>query len=183
MNIQKMSKECLGSIAWGCVILTVGILFCCSLSFGILGLSYVIGTTIIVAGLVLALTTGIKKKSLITINGLLATAIMAFGVMFIMRRLASIVVDFIPWFMISVGVFIIIDAFLLRFARKDRSLFKFILELVFGILSATLGFLVKFVSGWDKYSATVLGIIFIFYALYTIFNAIFNSMQPKNSSI
>ncbi len=173
MNIKNLSKDRLGCVVWGCIVLVIGILFCCSLSFGITGLSYLIGISIIAAGLIWAATTGIQRKSLITASGFLSTTLMAFGIMFIMRRLASIVVDFIPWFMISAGVFIIIDAFLLKFARNDNSLAKFIAELVIGVVSATLGFLVKFVNGWDKFSATVLGAILVIYALYTIFIAIF----------
>ena len=144
-------------------------MLCCSLAFGVTGLSYFIGITIIIAGLIFAILTSVQQKGLISVNGLFASVIISFGVMFILRKLASIIVDFIPWTLITLGVAILLDILLLRFAKKDKSTLKLVLRIVIGAVITTLGFLVKFISGWDVYSSIILGIILILYALISIF--------------
>lgn len=160
------------NIIWAVVLLIIGVLFCFSLSYGVKGLSYIIGISIMLCGLVCALSSISNKKSTLSVSCLIASFLISFGYIFIRRMLASIIIDVIPWILLCVGALIVIDAFLLRFLRNDDSMLKFIMELLFGAVVLTFGLVVKYANGWSTYSALVLGIAFIVYAIYLMINEI-----------
>ena len=156
------------NIIWACVIFVIGLLFCFSLSYGVKGLSYIIGIAIILTGVVLTLDTISKKSSTLTIMSLFSAFLIAFGIVFIAKELADIIIAMIPWILIAVGVLIFVDAFLLYCVRKSKTNLKFIVELILGTVLFVFGLIVKFAKNWDTYSALVLGIAFIVYAIYLL---------------
>lgn len=168
------NNSTVSTLIWSGVAFAVGILFCFSMSIGISGLSNLIGILIIVAGAVIAFSTCSKKKSLLSMNGLLSAVVISFGIIFMVKKLAGIVIDFIPWTLVVLGAFILIDALLLRFARNDSSTIKLVAQIVLGVITLTLGLLVKFIDGWYAYSATILGVFLIVYALINVFYTITN---------
>lgn len=173
MGKKEISNEGLKTVVFACILLVVGVLFACSPSFGIKGLSYLIGGSLTVIGLVFSVNSLMKRKLLLTVDGMSGAAIAAFGIMFIARGYASIILDFIPWLMISVGIALIVDAFLRKFARGEGSKLRFAIQLILGALTVAIGFCVKFIDGWAGYSGMVLGIILIAYALFMIVSVVF----------
>ena len=158
----------IANIIWACALLLVGILFCFSLSYGVNGLSYIIGIAIIITGVVFAITTIMSKKSTLSIMSFFSSFLIAFGIVFIDKRLASIIIDVIPWILIIVGTMIFVDAFLLQYVRRMNVPVKFIIELILGALLFIFGLVVRFAKGWDAYSALVLGIALIIYSVYLL---------------
>ncbi len=159
------------SIIAACITLVIGVLFTCSLSFGIRGLSWLIGISLCVAGVVYILNSLTQRKALLTGEGILGAGVLTFGIMFIMRQMASIIVDFIPFLMIMVGAAIFIDAFLAKLVRKEENVVKFICGLAMGAVVTALGFCLKFIHGWADKAAMVLGVIMIVYAVYVLLSA------------
>ncbi|MBR2025438.1 MAG: hypothetical protein IKA02_06495 [Clostridia bacterium] len=156
------------NIVWACVLLVIGILFCFSMSYGVKGLSYIIGISIILTGVVFALNAISKNSSTLSIMCFFSSFLVAFGIVFIGKELASIVIDVIPWMLIVVGVMIFIDAFLLQYVRRINVPLKFVIELALGILLFIFGLVVKFNARWGEYSALVLGIALIVYGIYLL---------------
>lgn len=169
MSTKKLSNQSLGTIIFGCVTLILGLMFCC---FGAKVLSYIIGGAIILFGVLFVVNSIIRTKALLTMNGLVGVILGAFGSMVIVRNLASLLLDFIPWIMISVGALIIADSFLRFFARKDVSLAIFIIELVVGTLVTAAGFCVKFIDDFANFASIVFGIVLVIYSLFIIFTTI-----------
>ena len=54
--MRKLNSEELRSVVLAVIIMALGILFCCSLSIGIAGLSIIIGLSFIIIGLILVIT-------------------------------------------------------------------------------------------------------------------------------
>lgn len=169
---QKVGNDEVRSIITACITLVVGVLFTCSLSFGIRGLSWLIGLSLCVTGAVYILSTLTRKKALLTGEGMLGAGVLTFGVMFIMRQMANIIVDFIPFLMIFVGFAMFVDAFLSKFLRKDANMAKFICSLVVGAATTALGFCLKFINGWADKAAMVFGTILIVYAVYVLLSTL-----------
>ncbi len=169
MSIKKLSSQNLGTIIFACVILILGLMFCC---FGAQVLSYIIGGCIILFGVLFVVNSIVRTRALLTTNGLIGVILGAFGSMVIVRNLAGILLDFIPWIMISVGVLIIADSFLRFFLRKDVSLAVFIVELVVGSLVTAAGFCVKFIDDFANFASVVFGIVLIIYSLFIIFTTL-----------
>jgi hypothetical protein len=148
------------------ITLILGVLFCCSMSFGN-GLSWLIGGTLCFAGILYIINSIVYAKSLLTIYGLLGVGAISFGVMFIIKQLAQILVDYVPYLMIAIGIVVLIDAFLAKFVRYSSTV-VFVIMLVAGALITTLGFCLMFISALSKIAAIVFGCILIVASLYTL---------------
>ncbi|MBQ8356546.1 MAG: hypothetical protein IJX39_01935 [Clostridia bacterium] len=155
------------------ILLVTGILLSCSISYGVRGLSFLIGFSISITGLLYVTNSVRTKKSIANMHGMLGMILIAFGIMFIVNQMAVIITGFIPWGLIAIGSTLLIDAFLIKFIKKDASTSKFVGELIIGAASIALGICLKVISGFLSYAPMMLGIVLIVYAVFMIFN-IFN---------
>lgn len=171
-KMKNLSKSTLISIIFACVILIIGVIFCCSLSFGAQVLSYIIGISLMVIGAIFLFDAIYSKRTLLNANGMISAVAVAFGVMIMIRNLASLLIDYIPWLMISVGVLLIVDAFVRKFIKKNLKTVFMVLEIVLGAIVTASGFCVKFIDGWADFAALVLGVALIAYAVYVIFSVL-----------
>ena len=156
------------NIIWACVLLVIGVLFCFSMSYGVNGLSYIIGIAIILTGIALLFNTISIKSSTLTIMSFFSSFLVAFGIVFIDKKLASVIIDVIPWMLIVVGIVILVDAFLLQYVRRINVPVKFIIEIALGAILFIFGLIVKFTPSWRDYSALILGIALIVYSIYLL---------------
>ena len=170
---KKRLNPRLKTLLVACVFLVMGILFICSLALGVSGLSYLIGTTLIVIGVLYIVISIVKKRGLLSTEGMIGCAVLSFGIMFMTRQLANIIVEYIPWLLISVGVAIILDALLRRFIKNDPSLAKFVCELVLGGVTLIFGICVKFIAALSSYAVAVLGAALVVFAFALIISAVF----------
>ncbi len=169
MTIKKLNSQDQNTILFACAILIIGIMFCC---FGVQMLSYIIGGCIIFFGVIFVVNSILRTRALLTTNGLIGMLLSAFGSMIIVRNLAGIIFDFIPWIMVFVGTLIAADSFLRYFLRKDIHITVFVTELVVGIIVTALGFCVRFIDNFANFASVVFGIVLIVYSLFTIFTTL-----------
>ena len=172
MERKKLNPR-LKSILIACVFLVLGILFICSLALGVTGLSYLIGTTLIVIGVLYIVIAIAKRRSLLSMEGMIGCAVLSFGIMFMTHQLANIIVAYIPWLLISVGVAIILDALLRRFIKNDSGTAKFVCELVLGGITLIFGICVKFIDALSEYAVAVLGAAIVVFAFAMIISTVF----------
>ncbi len=154
------------TIIVSCITLVLGVLFCCSMSFGA-GLSWLIGGALCFAGILYVVNSIIELKSLLTMYGILGAGAISFGIMFIINQLAQVLVDYVPYLMIAIGVVVLVDAFLSKFARYNSTLL-FVIMLVVGTCVTALGFCLMFIPALSKIAAIVFGCILIVASLYTL---------------
>lgn len=167
---MKFENTQLKNIIIASLLLIIGILFCCSLAMGITGLSMIIGFILLVLGFLFITESLLKNKGIMTVNGLLGVVIVTLAILFMVNKIAYIIISFIPWFLIVFGCGIIADTLLGKFVRHDESLTQFILKLVIGGLSIILGILLLSIDEFLEYASLILGIIMIVYAIYIIIN-------------
>ncbi len=179
MEKIKLTKDQMSSLFTYIVILVIGILFCCSMSMGVKGISILIGISMIVTGLMYIINSIISTKNLLNLSGFIGSAIIALGSMFISRKLAELIFDFIPFLLIIFGMCIVIDSFLKKFVRKEGSVSGFIGELLIGAISLALGFCLKFISTFSEYASLILGIILVVYSVVTICEILFRKKGNK----
>ena len=170
---KKRLNPRLKSLLVACVFLIMGILFICSLALGVSGLSYLIGTTLIVIGVLYIVISIVKRRGLLSTEGMIGCSVLSFGIMFMTHQLANIIVAYIPWLLISVGVAIILDALLRKFIKNDPSMAKFVCELVLGGITLVFGICVKFISALSSYAVAVLGAALVVFAFAMIISAVF----------
>ena len=170
---KKRLNPRLKSLLVSCVFLIMGILFICSLALGVSGLSYLIGTTLIVIGVLYIVISIVKRRGLLSTEGMIGCSVLSFGIMFMTHQLANIIVAYIPWLLISVGVAIILDALLRKFIKNDPSMAKFVCELVLGGITLVFGICVKFISALSGYAVAVLGAALVVFAFAMIISAVF----------
>ena len=165
---KKLKKDTSRSVVASCVTLIIGILFCCSKSFGN-GLSWLIGAALCLAGALYILNALIKQRSLFNSDAIFGICTLSFGIMFIVKSLAYILIDYVLYVMIAIGAAIIIEAFMSKFFRYNSTP-EFIITLVVGILVTALAFGLMFIPGWIQFAAVVFGCILIAISLYTLIN-------------
>lgn len=154
------------TIIAACITLVLGVLFCCSMSFGN-GLNYLIGGSLCFAGILFIINSIIEAKALLTVNGFIGFASLSFGIMFMIKHLAQTLIDYVPYLMIAIGVLLFIDAFLSQFVRYNSTP-QFIITLVSGAALTTLGFCLMFIPVLQKIAAVVFGCMLIIASLYTL---------------
>ena len=172
--MKNLNLEQLKSLIIASIILIVGILFCCSLSMGIEGLSTMIGLILLVIGIAFVFGSLVNTKNLISTNGLSGVAIISLGIMFIANKLAGIIFLFIPWFLIIFGIILICDVLIGKFYRQEVGLVEFIVKLCIGGVAFVLGLCLKLIDGFLEYASVMLGILMILYSIYLIFTVFTN---------
>ena len=175
---RKFSGKEIKTIIVSAVLLVLGALFCFSLAMGLKAVSYVIGTSLILAGVLCIVNAYTNKKELLSTEGVIGAAIIAFGVLFAGNELTWIIFNFIPFLLMALGVVVIIDAFLKKFKQQDDT--KFVLELVIGVISLALGVCLKFIPEFNKMCSVMLGIVLIVYALYSLLTVFLKKDKKKD---
>ena len=169
MSNKNLLSNNRSTIIYAAVLLLLGIMFCC---FGAWVLSYILGAFVIFIGVLFIVNSIARTQVLLTINGLVGVILGALGAIIIVRNLAGLLLSFIPWIMMAVGVLVIADSFLRFFLRRDVSAAVFALELAVGVLIAAAGLGVMFIENWANFASVVFGIVLIVYALFLLITAI-----------
>ena len=157
------------------ILLVVGILFCLSLAMGNKALSYVLGTALIVVGVISLINSYNSKKPLLTLDAISGCAIAAFGMLYAGNELSWLIFNYVPFLLMTVGVAIIVDAFLKKFKEYENG--KFVAELILGILSLALGLCMKFIGALNEYISLILGIVLICYAIFAFLTIFVNKKK------
>ena len=163
MKNLKISKETKTLIV-SAIMLVVGILFCASKSMGITALSYIIGSALILIGVIILINLALEKGNLLNGTGMAGGALIAFGILFASNDLAVIIFNYVPWLLTIVGAIIIIDSIIKKVAKDNNAMF--VSELVIGALILALGLCLRFIKGFSDFSSVMLGIVLIAYAIY-----------------
>lgn len=161
---SNLSNTDVKAIVLSVVLLIVGILFCCT-SVLTTAMSIIIGIGILVLGLGLLASSFIETKKLVSGGAIAGGAIIAFGIMFMIDKLAGIIFAYIPYFLIALGALFLLDAIILIATTKKAST-RFYIELVIGVIALVLGILLICVNGFADYASIVFGVILILYAVY-----------------
>lgn len=152
------------TIVVSCIALVIGILLCCSISLGDL-LSWFIGIAVALCGAMYVVNSILQSKTVLNADAILGAVLIAFGVMFIKDSLANIIVGFLPYLMIAIGIVVLTDAFLAKFLR-NCALAVFIVMLIVGTIITTLGFLFMFL--WENIFSIALGCVLILVSVYSL---------------
>ena len=168
MAQRQLKNDEMTRIIYIVVMLVFGVLFCCSSAIVASTLSWIVGIALIVLSLAMLVTSYLETKSITTMSGFLSAAILAFGILFIVSNLAGIIFAYIPYILITWGFYMFVDAFIFRFARHNNNLLFFVIELVLGAISITLGFCLLYVDGFAEYAGLIFGIILILAAVYQL---------------
>lgn len=163
---DKLKKNKTRTIVVSSITLVLGVLFCCSLNFSD-GLSWLIGGSLCFAGVLYLINSMVKYRSWFTGEAIIGVGAVSFGIMFMVDRLAGILLNYVPYLMIAIGIAIIVEAFLTKFARYNSTV-EFVITLVVGIVITALGFCLMFITEWQKVAAVVFGCILIATSLYTL---------------
>ncbi|MBQ8545509.1 MAG: hypothetical protein IJ437_01035 [Clostridia bacterium] len=163
---KKFKANQTRTIVVASITLVIGVLFCCSLNFGD-GLSWLIGGSLCFAGALYIINSMVKYRSLFTAEAIIGVGAVSFGIMFMIEKLAHILLAYVPYLMIAIGIAVIIEAFLSKFARYN-SIVEFIITLIVGMGITALGFCLMFIPGWTNIAAVVFGCILIAISLYTL---------------
>ncbi len=166
--MAKLQNKDVTTLIYIIALFIFGVMFCCSLSMGVEAISWIVGAILIVTAVILLASAYVENKSLTTIDGLLGAVIAAFGVLFIVKRLAWIIVQYIPYLLIFLGGLLILDSIIFIIVRSKRDYLVFGLEIALGIVSLTLGLLLIFVDDFADYASIVFGIILIALSIYQL---------------
>lgn len=151
------------------LLMLVGILFCCSLSIGIEGLSIIIGLILMIIGIFIIINVLVSNDKIFSMSGMIGVVILSLGILFLASRLAGIIFAYIPWFLIVFGGVVIADALIAKFVRNNNNIIEFVIKLIIGILSIALGLCLKFIDGFMEYASILLGIFMIIYSAYMLY--------------
>lgn len=171
-----MSKKEIKLLIASAILLVVGILFCFSLSTMII--SIIIGSALILMGILFVVSSFINKKNLITTESLIGAALVAFGVLFIWKQLFSVLLDYIPFLSIAFGIVIIIDGIYREVSSKDTV--KFVFELIVGIIAIAFGVCLLIIEGFRQFCSIIVGIVMIIYAIYVIASLFIKKTTSKD---
>lgn len=167
--MKKLNSEEMRSVIVAVLLMVVGILFCCSLSIGIEGLSIIMGLILMIVGLLILFNLFMGDGKLYSINGIIGVGVLALGLMFLSHNLAGIIFAYIPWLLIVFGVVVIADGLLDKFVKKDSRLLPFILKMILGVLAIVLGVCLILIDGFLEYSSIIIGVLLIAYAGYILY--------------
>lgn len=149
------------------LLLVLGVLFCFGRGMGWFAISVIMGTGVILLGIVLGVYAAVNTKSTLVTEVLLACAIVALGIVIISENMAEKVMGIIPWLLVTVGTCAVIDAFLAYFVRKgEKKAMTFALELTCGVVAVAAGFCVKYIDAVNNFVQVAFGIALIVFAIY-----------------
>lgn len=138
--------------------LTIGILFCCSVSVGKI-VDITLGIILLVCALYEGIMAFIAHKSFINAEGLSASFFCALSIVLFTVGLSQIIDKTIIWFLIVLGSMLILNG-LIGLIFKRNPVYT-ISEIVIGAISLTFGLCLYLIPDFARYSALILGIIFI----------------------
>lgn len=179
--MKKLSSDELKSVFIAVLIMVVGILFCCSLSIGIDGLSVIIGLILMVIGVLLLANLFVGGRGVLSIEGMIGVVLLSLGILFISSKLAGIIFAYIPWLLIVLGCVIITEVLIDKFFKKQNNLTRFIISLIIGGFSIILGLCLKLIDGFMEYASIILGILLIIYAGYMLYMSFFRAKKDSNN--
>jgi len=174
-----MEKKEMKTITTAVIMLAVGVLFCCSLSMAIRTISWILGTILIVIGVLDIIESLVKKQSIATPEGIIGGAFIAFGILFAGNELVWLVFNFTYWLLIVVGLILLIDSFIKKFKHHDNA--KFISELILGVITLALGICLKFIDGFTEYTCLIAGLLLILYAIMMLIQVFMKKDAPASS--
>lgn len=180
--MPNLQSNQLKTLIISAILMVIGILFCCSLSIGISGLSTILGILLIIAGLVFVANAFLKTKTIFCYMGIMGAAVLALGILFITNRMAGILFGYIPWLLIVLGALIILDAIIAKFYRNDDTLMNLIIKIVLGLIAIILGICLRVVEGFMEYASIILGILMVIYAIYLVLDAFVLKKDINSSS-
>jgi len=166
--MKKLSSEELKTIIIAVLLMVIGILFCCSLSIGIEGLSVVIGLILLIVGILFLINCFVGNNGILGIESIVGIVLLALGIMFMIHKLAGLIFAYIPWLLIIFGIVIVVDGFFGKYVRNEN-LIPFIIKLILGVISITLGLCLELIDGFAEYASIILGIIMIVYSAYMMY--------------
>ena len=179
--MTKEGNQDLSKILSFAILLVFGVLFCCSLAMGVAAISWTVGIFLIVAAILLLISSYIETKSITAYNGIVSAAVGAFGVYFIVDHLAGIIIGYIPYLLIFIGGYLIIDSILYLTVRHGKDNLIFGIELALGAVSLTLGFCLLFIDDFKEYASLMFGIILILIAIQQIIMFIMSKQKGSKS--
>lgn len=175
--MKKLNLDQLKTMIVAVMLLIVGVLFCCSLAIGIDGLSIIVGLVLVIVGAVALVNSILGYKTIYTQLGVLGCVFMALGIMFLAYKLAGVIFLFIPWFLVVVGVAMMIDSVLGRFVFGSDGNVSFAIKLVLGIVAFTLGLCLRLIEGFGEYASVMMGVLMIVLAIYMLVKIVINDKQ------
>ena len=131
-------------------------------------LSWIFGSILILYAILLLAQAYSETHSLTSVTGILSAFIGAFGVLFIVRNLASIIFAYIPFMLIFMGAYLIIDSIILITSRRKNDYTLFSIELIIGIAALVIGICLIYVDDFAKYTSLVFGIILLAIGSYNL---------------
>ena len=171
--MNKIGKNELKLIILAALVFIFGILFCCATKTAVNVLSVIIGIVFILSGSLLILESILTKKSSFTSDSASGAFALAFGILFIAKELGWLILEYIPYILIVLGVIILIDAILIMAVKQRKNIFAFIYELVLGIVILVFGILLLTNDDFKEYASLVFGITLIVYAIFILLVALF----------
>ena len=167
--MAKTDNKRFMSILYIAVLFIFGIVFCVASYMAAAAISWIIGLAMIFGAVMLLVSSYDSTHSVATLEGLMAAAIGALGILFIVRQLGSHVYYYIPYILIVWGALIVVDAILFRVVRSNKSATIFALEFVLGVCSIVLGVLLLLLDDFAKYGSLVFGIVLIVSAIFQLY--------------
>lgn len=163
--MKKLNEKQVKNIIIASISLVVGILFCFHQALATV-LSYIIGCSIIIVGAIFVINAGINKKSILNAEGLIGAIIIALGAYFGGFNLISVVFNFVPFLLMSIGLLITGDSFFRIF--KDKKVATFVIQLLIGLAIFALGLCLYLIPEFKKATEIIIGCILIAYAIFLI---------------
>ncbi len=181
--MAKVGNKDLSKIIIFSILLVFGVLCCCYEYFDALSVvSWIVGAFLIVAAVLLLISSYVETKSITAYNGMISAAVAAFGTYFIIDDLSHIIVGYIPYLLIFVGGYLIVDSILYLTVRHGKEYLVFGIELALGAVSLTLGLCLLFVDDFYKYASLMFGIILILIAVQQIILFVMEKQRGKKST-
>lgn len=151
------------------IFLIAGILFCISTALGEKWIGIVIGVGVLLMGLITLLGDFLKEKTLLSRAVLVGGVLTALGIYLIVDSgLVAKILGLIPYILIVLGTCVFVDAFLLKYVRKDRNALAFVVELLVGVALIVFGILMLTVASFKEHLGIIFGIVLILYACYLL---------------
>ena len=171
--MNKIGKNELKLIILAAMVFIFGILFCCATKTAVNVLSVIIGIIFILSGSLLILESILTKKSSFNSDSASGAFALAFGILFIAKELGWLILEYIPYILIVLGIIILIDAILIMAIKQRKNILAFIYELILGITALVLGILLLTSDEFREYASLVFGITLIVYAIFILIVALF----------
>ena len=161
------------------ILMAVGIAFCFSISEATALISTILGVVVIVSGAILLTVTILVNRAGLTIQGLVAALLIALGIFTILKNPVQLVVEFVPFALLSFGGLLVIDAFLRFFWKKKTNTFVFVMTLVAGSIVIALGICFLTIPEFSQFAGIVLGIVLIVYGAANLIMTLAKNKKDK----